>query len=84
MELTRAEKVARNILVNHGAAKLARLICGLEAQESGQAIASDLGVSRERVRQWKHSLTRSVTVVTVDESVARLLAHVHPEGGHAN
>jgi ABC-type enterobactin transport system permease subunit len=81
MELTRAEKVARNILVNHGAVKLARLIRGLEAQESGQAIASDLGVSRERVRQWKHVLTRSVTVVTVDESVARLLAHVS-SGGH--
>ena len=81
MELTRAEKVAQNILMNHGAGKLARLIRGLEAQESGQTIASDLGVSRERVRQWKHTMTRSVTVVTVDESVARLLAHVS-SGGH--
>jgi DNA-directed RNA polymerase sigma subunit (sigma70/sigma32) len=71
--MSQAEKVARNILRSHGRTKLRRLIEGLQAQESGQAIADDLEVSRERVRQWKNVLTRTVTSVTVEGDVARVL-----------
>ena len=69
----RREKVARNIITRHGQAGLRRLILGLRGGESGQTIADDLGVSRERVRQWKEILGQEVRTYIVDGRVQDLL-----------
>ena len=76
--MSQVERVTRNILRSHGRVKLRRLLDGLVAQESGQLIANDLGVSRERVRQWKMVLTRTVTSVTVEPDVSRVLRDSAP------
>jgi uncharacterized protein (DUF433 family) len=50
-----------------------RLLDGLRAGESGQVIADDLGVTRERVRQWKGALGVEVRTYIVSEDVSALL-----------
>lgn len=50
----RARKILRNMLKNHGKLKTLELLAMLKDPAwSGQAIGDWLGVSRERVRQWR-------------------------------
>jgi hypothetical protein len=72
-EQDRREKIARNIIARHGRGGLVRLLDGLRAGESGQVIADDLGVTRERVRQWKGALGVEVRTYIVSEDVSALL-----------
>jgi hypothetical protein len=72
------ERVARNIAREYGPAMLVRLVEGLMAQESGQEIANDFDVSRERVRQWKMTLVETVTSVTPYPEVAMVLREGEP------
>jgi hypothetical protein len=44
----------------------------LEQQQSGQEIGKVLGVSRERVRQWKDTFGQTVSVYSVHPHVRRL------------
>jgi len=48
--------VARNIVDNHGAAQYAYLLDALQHNVPGPEIAARMGVSRERIRQWKNVL----------------------------
>ena len=45
------ERVARNFIKSYGRSRFRRLLEALAAGESGQKIADEFGVSRERVRQ---------------------------------
>jgi hypothetical protein len=67
------ERVAQNFIEHHGAAGLARLLEALSDGESGQVIADEFNVSRERVRQWKNAFGRSVTLYQVHPEVRRVL-----------
>jgi DNA-directed RNA polymerase sigma subunit (sigma70/sigma32) len=67
------ERVARNFVERYGAAGLERMLDALSDGVSGQAIAEEFGVSRERVRQWKEAFGRSVTLYQVYPEVRRLL-----------
>ena len=49
------ERVARNFIKTYGRTRFHRLLSALAAGESGQAIADEFNVSRERVRQWKNT-----------------------------
>ena len=49
-----------------------RLLNALSNGDSGQVIATDFGVSRERVRQWKNTFGRVVTIYQVHPEVQRL------------
>ena len=69
----RTRRTLRNILRNHGRANLRRLISGLEAGDSGQEIADDIGVTRERVRQWKNALGTEVRFYQPAPEVRELL-----------
>ena len=53
--MSNRERVARNFVKRYGRERLKRLIDLLHEEASGQAIAVELGVSRERVRQWKNA-----------------------------
>ena len=46
-------RVARNFIKIYGRQRLIWLVRAIAKGESGQAIADELNVSRERVRQWK-------------------------------
>jgi len=48
------QRVARNFIRTYGRSQFRRLIVLLSRNESGQDIANEFNVSRERVRQWKN------------------------------
>jgi hypothetical protein len=73
MGRSKRDTVIRNILANHGRGGLERLIQGLREAESGQSIGDALGVTRERVRQWKGTLGTEVrSYLVADEVLAAL------------
>ena len=67
------ERVARNFVRRYGRARLEALLVALASGESGQAIAAEFDVSRERVRQWKNTFGQVVTLYQVHPEVTRLL-----------
>ena len=71
--LRRRERVVRNIVERHGRAGLRRLIEGFRANESGQILGDDLGVTRERVRQWKEILGQEIRTYIVAPAVESAL-----------
>lgn len=55
-------RVAKEFKKNHSKEKLQYLLQGLQAGLSGQTLADSLGVSRERVRQWKNTFGDEIYV----------------------
>jgi hypothetical protein len=51
-----ANRVSRNFVKNYGRARYRGLLCALEGRESGQVIGDQIGVSRERIRQYRDVL----------------------------
>ncbi len=68
------ERVARNFVKNYGRDGLERLLTLLAEGESGQAIADEFSVSRERVRQWKNTFGRVVTLYQVHPEVLEVVS----------
>jgi hypothetical protein len=68
------ERVARNFIKTYGRARFRRLLEALANSESGQTVADEFGVSRERVRQWKNTFGTVITMYQVHPEVERLLA----------
>lgn len=68
------ERVARNFIKTYGRARFRRLLEALARSESGQAVAEEFGVSRERVRQWKNTFGTVITMYQVHPEIERLLA----------
>ena len=67
------ERVARNFIKSYGRTRFRRLLEALAAGESGQQIANEFGVSRERVRQWKNTFGEVITHYRVYPEVDRIL-----------
>ena len=67
------EKVAHNFINRYGYGRLERLLEALSNGESGQAIATEFDVSRERVRQWKNTFGQLLTLYQVHPDVQRIL-----------
>jgi DNA-directed RNA polymerase sigma subunit (sigma70/sigma32) len=67
------ERVARNFVKRYGADRLRRLLDALGHGESGQAIADEFDVSRERVRQWKNTFGQVLTLYQVHAEVQSVL-----------
>lgn len=68
------ERVARNFVKSYGRTRFRRLLEALANAESGQALAEEFGVSRERIRQWKNTFGTVITMYQVHPEVERLLA----------
>ena len=66
------ERVARNFIKSRGRSMFSLLLSMLEEQKSGQEIGKAIGVSRERVRQWKDAFGRTVCTYSVHPVVRRL------------
>jgi len=67
------ERVAQNFIQRFGAARFRSLLQAFAAGESGQRIADQLGVSRERVRQWKNTFGQVVTLYQVHPEVQQVM-----------
>ena len=65
------ERVARNFIKSYGRTRFRRLLEALASGESGQAIANEFGVSRERVRQWKNTFGEVITHYRIYPEVDR-------------
>lgn len=74
------ERVARNFVRRYGADRFVRLLEALSDGESGQAIADEFEVSRERVRQWKNTFGSVLTLYQVHPEVKQVLEE-HDAGG---
>jgi hypothetical protein len=72
------ERVARNFIQRFGAENLKRLLTLLADGDSGQQIADELEVSRERVRQWKNAFGTVVTIYQVHPDVQQVLDQISP------
>lgn len=67
-------RVAQNFVRRYGASGLRRLLDQLAGGASGQEIADEFQVSRERVRQWKTTFGTVLTIYQVHPDVAAVLA----------
>lgn len=70
--MTHREKVARNFIQSRGMETFHRLLFLFEKQESGQVIAKEIGVSRERIRQWRDTFGSTIRVYEVHPIVLHL------------
>ena len=68
------QKVARNFIKSYGRIRFRELLQWLAEGRSGQAIADDFGVSRERVRQWKNTFGDMVTIYQLHPEIERILS----------
>jgi DNA-directed RNA polymerase sigma subunit (sigma70/sigma32) len=66
-------RVAKEFVKNHGKAKLEYLLTSLQNGLSGQLIANELGVTRERIRQWKIRFGEEKFVYQPKQYVIRVL-----------
>ncbi|MEE9311314.1 MAG: helix-turn-helix domain-containing protein [Planctomycetota bacterium] len=64
--------VAQNFVNQYGKGKLKKFIRMLNKGMSGEEIAQEYGVSRERVRQWKNSFGTVVTSYEPNEAVRNI------------
>lgn len=67
------QRVARNFIRTYGRTRFRRLLDALGTTESGQAIADEFGVSRERVRQWKNTFGEVLTYYRLHPEIERIL-----------
>jgi DNA-directed RNA polymerase sigma subunit (sigma70/sigma32) len=67
------ERVARNFIKRYGMARFRKMIAAFGENRSGQEIATTLGVSRERVRQWKRTFGQTITLYRLYPETKSLL-----------
>ena len=67
------QKVARNFIKNYGRSRFRELLLNLAEGKSGQLIADEFGVSRERVRQWKNTFGDMVTIYQLHPEIEKIL-----------
>ena len=72
------DTVARNFVKRYGRNRLRWLLNALSNGESGQAIADEFQVSRERVRQWKNAFGPVMTLYKVHSEVEKVLEESAP------
>ncbi|MBZ0137439.1 MAG: helix-turn-helix domain-containing protein [Planctomycetes bacterium] len=64
--------VAKNFINQYGKAKFKRFIKLLKEGASGEQIAEEYGVSRERVRQWKNAFGNVVQSYDVNPDITKI------------
>ena len=67
------ERVARNFIRNYGRSRFKDLIEGFAKGESGQTLADEFSVSRERIRQWKNTFGEVITHYRLFPEIDRIL-----------
>lgn len=67
------ERVARNFIKRFGRARLRETLNAFNEPRSGAEIAKKLGVSRERVRQWRNTFGETITFYRLYPETRNLL-----------
>lgn len=67
-----ASTVARNFISQYGKAKFKRFLKLLRQGSSGETIAEEYGVSRERVRQWKNAFGQVVQTYDINPAIQQI------------
>ncbi len=67
------ERVARNFIKRYGMARFRETISAFGENRSGAEVAKKLGVSRERVRQWRNIFGVTITTFRLYPETKRLL-----------
>ncbi|MBX3459860.1 MAG: helix-turn-helix domain-containing protein [Planctomycetes bacterium] len=67
-----ATTVANNFIKQYGKARFKRFLKLLKDGASGEAIADEYGVSRERVRQWKNTFGNVVQTYDISPDIQKL------------
>jgi hypothetical protein len=67
------DRVARNFIKRYGMTRFREMIAAFEENRSGAEIGKMLGVSRERVRQWRNTFGMTVTFYRLYPETKRLL-----------
>ena len=67
------ERVARNFIKRYGMARFRWTIEAFGEPRSGQEVAKRLGVSRERVRQWRNAFGQTITFYRLYPETKRIL-----------
>lgn len=81
--MSNRERIAENFVNRYGSDRLRQVLTAFAQGVSGQVIADDLQVSRERVRQWKNAFGSVIMVYQIHPEVERLAASdaaVAPKG----
>ncbi len=65
-------RVAQNLIAKLGKPKFRRFLKLLGENVSGERIAKEFGVSRERVRQWKNAFGSVIQTYSVSPQIKRL------------
>ncbi|MCC6572709.1 MAG: hypothetical protein IT462_02865 [Planctomycetes bacterium] len=68
----KATRVATNFIDQYGMAKFRRFLKLLADDVSGEEIAREYRVSRERVRQWKITFGSVVRKYVIDPAIQRI------------
>ena len=68
----KATRVATNFIDQYGMAKFRRFLKLLADDVSGEQIAREYRVSRERVRQWKITFGSVVRKYVIDPAIQRI------------
>jgi len=71
--MTSVERVVSNFINRYGAENLEMMLDGFQAGRSYQSIADELGVTKERVRQWRNLMGRTITVYLPDPELIQML-----------
>lgn len=66
-------RTSRNFVKAYGMAKFRRLILGFQANESGGVLCTELGVSRQRVHQWRLMFGETVRIYNIYPEIRRIL-----------
>ena len=61
--------VLNNLLMKYGKKKVLKLLLAFERLDSGEVIAKEYGVTRERVRQWKMLLGYEIKTYVVHPDI---------------
>lgn len=73
MNVRPRERVARNFIKRYGMTRFREMITAFGENRSGQEIAKTLGVSRERVRQWRNTFGETITLYRLYPETKNLL-----------
>lgn len=65
------ERIARNFIKRYGLTRFRETLSAFKENRSGQEIADSLGVSRERVRQWRNAFGETITLYRVYPEISR-------------
>ena len=75
------ERVARNFIKTYGIVRFRETISAFGENRSGQEIAQMLGVSRERVRQWRNTFGETIILYRLYPGTKNLLIPIAPTTG---